>query len=245
VHPKMLPDLSHDLFNLYSLNEVAGKVARVLPNGEKNGLRKTYKGKIKDLGISGKFDVSVHDEEEGSLFAMMRVPEEEWTVQHCRGNEIEKGFNASVKANMAKAMTMIKGVIPKTAWDSSVLGELDLPEKKAQAVATSSKVGTPISGQSTRGPTSAAGTPRSSQNDIARPKRKIKQRSYGDTSFEGYGEGYVDDDMVDAGYSTGEGDERGMSQKRRKKVGLDSHLDDFRRLTHDRMSPLTTTTLAQ
>jgi hypothetical protein len=44
----------------------------------------------------------------------------------------------------------------------------------------------------------------------------VKKRSYGDSSFEGYGEGYPDDG--DTGYSTGEGDMSGPGLKRRKKV---------------------------
>ncbi len=58
--------------------------------------------------------------------------------------------------------------------------------------------------------------------DAARPQRSIKKRSYGDSSFEGYGETFPDDDLgQDAGYSTGEGDRVG-GQKKRKKVSPDS-----------------------
>lgn len=207
---------------MYGLKEVAAKVARVLPNGEKNGLRKTYKGKIKDLGISGKFDVTVHAEDsEKGLFAMMRVPEAEWEAQHRNGNEIEKGLSTEVKANLGKAMTMSKGQIPKSSWDSSVLGEVDIPEKKIVTAAAPAKM---ASGISQRAPTSASGSQRSI-SEIARPKRKVKQRSYGDSSFEGYGDGFVDDDMGDAGYSTGEGDDGVMGQKRRKKVNRIVQMD--------------------
>ena len=130
AHPQKQPDLSRDLFELYSLNPIAAKVARVLPNGEKNGLRKTYKGQIKELGISGKFDVAVHDEESpGGLLAMMREPEHEWTVNQRMGKEIERGLPQNVRAALPAAMTMAKGIIPKAMWDSSVLGELDIPEK--------------------------------------------------------------------------------------------------------------------
>ena len=66
--------------------------------------------------------------------------------------------------------------------------------------------------------------PRTGKAEIARPKRNVKKRGYEESSFEGYGEGYVDDDMVDTGYSTAEGDDRGISQKRRKKVGSDELL---------------------
>jgi hypothetical protein len=158
--------------------------------------------------------VAREEEAPETLFAMLRVPQEEWIIQHRAGSEIEKGLSADARANMSKAMTMSKGLIPKSSWDSSVLGELDLPEKKS-AAPTPTKTGS-----SARGPASSSVPQRTSTPDIARPKRKVKQRSYGDASFEGYGEGYLDDEMGDGGYSTGEGDDRGMSQKRRKKVGI-------------------------
>lgn len=203
------------------MNSVAAKVARVLPNGEKNGLRKTYKGKIKDLGISGKFDVTSREEDspEG-LLHMIRWPEEEWTIQNRLGNEIEKGLSAVAVDSLAKAMTMSKGSIPKSQWDSSVLGELDLPEKKAPATAAPLKPSTVAS--TNKAFNNAGLQARAGKGDIARPKRNVKKRGYEESSYEGYGEGYVDDDMVDAGYSTGEGDDRALSQKRRKKVCSDT-----------------------
>lgn len=146
---------------------------------------------------------------------MMREPEHEWMVTQCLGKEIEKGLPQNVRAALPAAMTMAKGVIPKQMWDSSVLGELDIPEKKlaAQVPLKPTSVGMQKSVSQQSG-----AIPRSSKADLARPKRAVKKRGYDESSFEGYGEGYVDDDMVDAGYSTGEGDDRG-SGKRRKKVG--------------------------
>jgi hypothetical protein len=110
-------------------------------------------------------------------------------------------------------MTMAKGATPKQMWDSSVLGELDIPEKKVAAQVPSKPIS--VGMQRTSSHQSAV---RLTKQDMARPKRAVKKRGYDESSFEGYGEGYVDDDMVDAGYSTGEGEERGGS-KRRKKVG--------------------------
>jgi hypothetical protein len=198
------------------LNPIADSVARTLPNGEKNKLRKTYKGKIKDLGINGKFDVVVReDEAPDALLTMLKQPEEEWMVQNRLGKEIEKGIPPQIRANLAAAMTMSKGTIPRSSWDSSVLGELDLPEKKAPTVPIPNK---PVASAAIQKGPNLNAIQRNPKLDLARPKRNVKKRGYEDSSFEGYGEGYVDDDMVDAGYSTAEGDERGMSQKRRKKV---------------------------
>jgi hypothetical protein len=183
-------------------------------------LRKTYKGKIKDLGISGKFDVAVREDDAPDGFlAMLRQPEEEWAIQNRIGKEIENGLDAAVRSSLASAMTMSKGLIPKSSWDSSVLGELDLPESKAPTAPVPTK---PLAtGIVQKGVAPGAVQPRNGKIEAARPKRNVKKRGYEESSFEGYGEGYVDDDMVDAGYSTAEGDDRALSQKRRKKVGSD------------------------
>jgi hypothetical protein len=205
------------------LNDIASQVARTLPNGEKNKLRKTYKGKIKDLGISGKFDVAAREDDAPDGFmAMLRQPEEEWAIQNRLGKEIENGLGAAVRSSLGPAMAMSKGVIPKSSWDSSVLGELDLPETKATTAPTLTKPVT--TGTIQKGVSPSVMQPRTGKAEIARQKRNVKKRGYEESSFEGYGEGYVDDDMVDAGYSTAEGDDRGLSQKRRKKVGSDDLL---------------------
>lgn len=144
---------------------------------------------------------------------MMREPEHEWTVNQRLGKEIERGLPQNVRGALPAAMTMAKGATPKQMWDSSVLGELDIPEKKVAAQVPSKPIS--VGMQRTSSHQSAV---RLTKQDMARPKRAVKKRGYDESSFEGYGEGYVDDDMVDAGYSTGEGEERGGS-KRRKKVG--------------------------
>jgi hypothetical protein len=178
-------------------------------------LRKTYKNHIKDHGVSGLFD-SVKKEMDApdTLYAMMIAPEEEWDAQNTRGKEISKGLSENVLASMGKAFTMARGVIPKTSWNNSVLG---LEMAGGSATTDSSKAiqngnKTPIP----QNPSIA----RTAKSDLPRPKRNVKKRTYGDSSFEGYGEGYVDDDAQETGYSTGEGDDRGGSRKRPKKVGI-------------------------
>ena len=60
--------------------------------------------------------------------------------------------------------------------------------------------------------------------DVMRPRRANKKRSYADNSFEGYGDGYVDDEGdLDAGaYSNSEDGGGGPGRKKRKKVALTS-----------------------
>lgn len=205
-------------------------MARVLPNGEKNAIRKTYKGHIKRLGLNGHFDVVKSDPESPDGFlAMMRFPEEEWYIHHVQNKEIENGLAGDIRQRMGRAVTMAKGVVPKSVWDSSVLGELG-PLGLARAEKHKSTApNTPVPNY-TAGAGAGAQQPRPrAQQSLApqagvRPQRNVKKRSYGDSSFEGYGEGFPDDG--DTGYSTGEGDGPGL--KRRKKVLTESFgtLDD-------------------
>jgi hypothetical protein len=208
------------------LNAIAASVARVLPNGEKNGLRKTYKGKIKELGISGKFDVTVQTFEPGAspLLRLARAPEQDWAVHERQGREVERGLSANARSALPAACTMAKGVIPKQMWDCSVLGELDLTDKKpskprgventATYRATSAQAAGRIKSVNSPMPVSSPG-----YGEERRPKRVVKKRTYDDSSFEGYGEGFVDDDLGAGAYDDGE-EERG-SGKRRKKVSPD------------------------
>jgi hypothetical protein len=211
-HPVVRPYPSEDLFELYSLTGIAGDVARTLPNGEKNGLRKTYKGHIKRLGVNGHFDVVKKKlDAPDSLFAMIMQPEVEWNMQYVQGKEIERGLPEAARACLGKAMTMARGPIPKNSWDSSVLGELAAPPASV-APAKSIQIGV-------KAPASHnAAVSRPTKTDIPRPKRNVKKRGYGESSFEGYGEGYGDDDLIDGGYSTGDGEDRAMGPKRRKKT---------------------------
>jgi hypothetical protein len=148
-----------------------------------------------------------------TLYAMMIAPDEEWDAQNTRGKEIGKGLPENVLASMGKAFTMARGSIPKASFNAAVLNlPLDpaAPTEPSKAMQNGNR--TPIP----QNPSIA----RAAKSDPLRPKRNVKKRTYGDSSFEGYGEGYVDDDAQETGYSTGEGDDRGGSRKRPKKVGI-------------------------
>lgn len=205
---------------------LAAEVARVLPNGEKNAIRKTYKGHIKRLGVNGHFDsVKTDADSPDGFLAMVKFPEEEWYIHHVKGKEIESGFSYDTRAKVPRAVSMSKGIVPKSVWDSSVLGELgpgnvgkgDKPPSFSKATAPSTPATTAVA-------PAAVGIPRTKPQPLGgqggvRPQRSVKKRSYGDSSFEGYGEGFPDDDHgAETGYSTGEGEMAGPGLKRRKKV---------------------------
>lgn len=212
-HPPGPVPLSHDLFQIYGLSELAETVARTNPDGSKKTVRKTYKGHIKRvLKLSGNFDsVKKEIEAPDTLWSMMTQPDEVWDSQFGHASkEIETGLPQGIAAQLGKAVTMARGIIPKDAWNNSVLGEL---------VATPTPVEPPkiLPNGVKKPPPLAAAVPRPTKVEGPRPKRNIKKRTYGDASFEGYGEGFVDDDAQEGGYSTGEGDER-MGRKRPKKT---------------------------
>jgi hypothetical protein len=213
--------VTQDLFERYALEDIAASVARVDDNGVKKSVRKTYKNYMRTL--SGAFDsVKKEDGAPDTMFAMMMLPQEEWDAKTGRTAQVDKGLPEATLANLGKAMTMARGVIPKNVWNPSVLGELN----NTAAVVASAKVvhngvKTPVPQVAT------AGAVRVNKGEAPRPKRNIKKRQYGDSSFEGYGEGYVDDDLQEAGYSTGDGDDRAGGRKRPKKVWILLYLYDF------------------
>ncbi|KAG6009948.1 hypothetical protein E4U21_000719 [Claviceps maximensis] len=218
--PSRLPRLSEDLFEIFGLGALAAEVAREKPNGEKNALRKTYKGHIKRLGVAGHFDVQKKKEGDASEFmAMLQVPELEWNVHQVKGREVSNGLSEAALSSLSRSMTMAKGPVPKSVWDTSVLGDLLLSNGNQSRS---------ISGKASAPNTPLMSTPNlmvrsKSQlppgHDPNRSRRNIKKRSYGDSSYEGYGEGFPDDDGggLDTGYSTAEGE--GNLKRRKKNPG--------------------------
>ena len=209
---------------MFDLTGIAAEVARTLPNGEKNAMRKTYKGYMKKLGVSGHFEpIKREDGDESDFMRLISEAEDSWQARQVKTKDIRYGLLEDVEADLRAALTMNKGPIPKAIWDSSVLGDL-APEKLASIGVRPGSVrgtapNTPLH------PAVARSKIQLQQQqsqltggaDASRPRRVGKKRSYGENSFEGYGEGFPDDDGVDGGgYSTGEGD--GSSHKRRKKV---------------------------
>jgi hypothetical protein len=203
--------MTTDLLERYGLEEISASVARVDENGQKKKVRKTYKNYMR--GLAGAFDTDKKDEgSPNTMLFMMQLPQEEWDAKTGRTAHVEKGLPAEALASLSKAMTMTRGVIPKNLFNASVLGELLSP---SGAAATKSAP----NGVKKHAPVSqAAPSPRTVKEEVARPKRNKKQRNYGDSSFEGYGEGFVDDDLQDGGYSGGDGDDSPGARKRLKKV---------------------------
>ncbi|KAJ3574606.1 hypothetical protein NPX13_g4304 [Xylaria arbuscula] len=228
-HSISSPRMSEDLFEKFGLTGIAAEVARTKPNGEKNALRKTYKGQIKTLGLSGHFDVV--KKEPSAFMELLMIADEDWQNRVVSGKDIEKGFPPTIQSNLTKATTLVKGSIPKALWDSSVLG--DLAPGHASKKSSSDQV--PRATAPNTPALSAIGIVQKPNKSLApqldRARRLGKKRSYQDSSFEGYGEGYDDDT---GGYSTGDGDDRSSKLKRRKQVHSSDH-PSSRTLLADRL----------
>lgn len=224
------PYLTQNLLSLFGLQSLAESVARTDPvTGEKiNKMRKSYEGKVKAFGLAGRNRAIKH--EPGKSLGLMELvtwPEEEWHNQKVLGKEVHKGLPSATLAKLEKAMQMQPGPLPNTnEWEDLLGHEKSKPVAAVaeQALKKSSHPGTPTTKVNglTNGARAEAGKP--SASELLRPKRSGKKRRYDEHSFEGYGEGYVDDDgdvMVGGGYSSGEGSRKSSTSKRRKKVSID------------------------
>ncbi|PGH01552.1 hypothetical protein AJ80_08986 [Polytolypa hystricis UAMH7299] len=216
------PNPSWDLVSLYGLGPVAASVARTDPvTGEKiNRLRKSYEGKIKGLGLAGR-NKPVKNEvaAPGTLRHMTLWPEEEWHNQKVYGKEIKVAeSDSSFYKLLTRAMKMEPGRVPNHEFWEDALGH----EKPLKHIDALKKPGgaTPGPVRPTTQANGAAPVSTPTHNrESGRPKRTGKKRSYNDSSFVGYGEGFPDDgDDLDGGlYSNSEEGGRGSGKKKRKK----------------------------
>lgn len=187
--------------------------------GEKiNRLRKSYEGKLKGLGLSGRNKAVKNENQAGGLRHLMMWPEEEWQIQKVHGKEIKvaEAESALQKLQM-RAMKLEAGPLPNSEYWEDILGH-EKPSKHTALESGKRAVSTP---NALRPTVQANGVPATAAApERARPTRG-KKRHYDDNSFVGYGEGFVDDEDEGALYSNSE-DRSG--KKKRKKVFQPSHI---------------------
>ncbi|KAL9078438.1 MAG: hypothetical protein Q9157_002627 [Trypethelium eluteriae] len=197
----------------YILEEypIAASVARRDPiTGDKiNKIRKSYEGKIKTLGISGRNKSTTKPGELSSLF---HIPEDAWQATEVSTRNVKKGMTASLDAKLDRALKMAPGKLPPEEADKwkSLLAVDEPAKSKSGAAATTDttnrKLGTlppPSSNAKTAASNSTTATAGSAaaHPEPSRPQRANKKRRYDDSSFEGYAEGLNEED---AGYSSPE-----------------------------------------
>ena len=208
AHPISRPHPSDNLISLYHLDKIAASVARKDPiTGEKiNKLRKSYEGKVKHLQLAGKNKAVSKPNE---FTNMLLFPDEEWSNQRVFGKSVEAGLPSDISSRLEKAVQADPGPLPmreNEKW-KNIIGADEPPKIAAKKPTQSSST---VSNSQTA---SLASRP-------TRPERTGKKRSYLDSSFKGYGEGFLDDDPI--GVSGGEDEGRSnLSKKRRRKMGHD------------------------
>ena len=216
AHEISRPHGSQNLFELYSLNDLAKSVARVDPvTGEKiNKLRKSYEGHIKALQIAGKAKATKMD---GVFTNLLAMPEEDWHASRVSGKEVERALESDGSRLNSNWDSLLNSALAGMA--PGPLGNKDTNSyKQYLGMDEALKARGVPEGVAPRSVPATAATPLAITPAHAarlggRPERAGSKRSYNETSFSGYGEGFADDY---AGNSTGgEEAEGGMSKKRR------------------------------
>ena len=222
------PALTQNILSLYGLDPLVATVARTDPaTGEKiNKMRKSYEGQLKSLGLAGRNKAVKHDDTKGmGLSEMAAWPEEEWQNQKVMGKDVTKGVSETMMGKLGKAMQLQPGKVPDNDYWEDLLGIDKVKPNDLNVKGVKSTTGTKASGpqlNGARAPTATTASANASQPaEPIRARRTTKKRRYDDGSFEGYGEGYADDDM-DPGYSSGESrstkNSAGHRKRRKTKV---------------------------
>jgi hypothetical protein len=185
------PHASQNLISLYGLGAIAASVRRADPvTGEKiNKIRKSYEGKVKQLHIAGiNKPVAVSREfiYDGGI---LDIPQESWYAEKVAGNAVQKGMTPSLLAKLDRALAMAPGKISDGDKYKKLIGTDDAPKAKVAEVIK--KSGAIMNGAASGQP---AAVPSPNVRPLARPARQNAKRSYHDSTFTGYGEGFADED---------------------------------------------------
>lgn len=180
----------------YGLGTLLSNMVRNDPRtGEKiNKLRKSYEGQIKPFGLPGRIKpyAEPRDKDEaGKLRLLATLPEEEY--QKSRGNlNIEVTDN--LRSKLESAMKLNPGKMPKSInveWEDTLGHEKQrpaLPQPPMQPMAPQPRLPNGIKQPQT-------------STSADKMKTRGKKRSYDDSSFFGYADGYSDvEDHSDRDY---------------------------------------------
>jgi len=194
-------------------------------------MRRSYEGQVKSFQLAGRNkSIKVDDGAPGSLMGLVQWPDEEWEIQKVAGKQLDKGLSGATIAKLEKAMKLVPGPVPKNDEWENILG---LEKLKGPIPTVETKVRPVLPATSKMGKTNGhvngmTVQTQAAAGDIVRPKRTGRKRRYDEHSFEGYGEGFVDDegDIIDAGgYSSGEGSRKSSVSKKKRKKARTEQLD--------------------
>ena len=190
-------------------------------------MRKSYEGQLKTFALSGRNKSVKHDPSKGmGLSEMAAWPEEEWRNQKVFGKDVKDGMPESMKGKLEKAMQLLPGPVPENdKWEDLLGIEKVKPVDAAKDKGLKNTIASKPSGQQVNGirPPTNASANNAQMAEPIRARRTTKKRRYDEGSFEGYGEGYVDDEM-DVGYTSGESrstrNSAGNRKRRKTKVSI-------------------------
>ncbi|KAF2706859.1 mediator complex, subunit MED19 [Pleomassaria siparia CBS 279.74] len=225
AHEVSRPHGSQNLFELYNLNDLARSVARTNPvTGEKiNKLRKSYEGHIKAMQIAGKPKATKMDEAFTNLLPT-RISDEDYFLQRVSGKQMDNALNVEQTGLSADFDSLLT-----RAFSGITSGPLPAAEmskfKNYIGTDDSSKAKGPVEIVSKQPMPQRATTPLSANSSAAqkqyRPERHGAKRSYDESSFRGYGDGFADDNFADS--TGGEDNGQGGMKKRRLAFERSSH----------------------
>ena len=209
AHPPIRPNPRHNLITVYGLDGIAENVRRYDPitglKIDQNKLRKSYEGKLKSLHIAGKIKEKGKDKDQAlhmpGLFrgidgngaaGMLSLPIENWHLEKIAGKDIK-----STELDLGildAALKMAPGRLPDSKGQKyvSLIGLEEPAKVKPFGIDKARKPGlVPVR-------PSAGGALLLDSGPMGRSSRG-KKRSYKDSSFVGYGEGFNDEesDMTD------------------------------------------------
>ncbi|EEQ28654.1 conserved hypothetical protein [Microsporum canis CBS 113480] len=222
TYTSTLPTPKFDIVSLYGLGPIAASVARTDPvTGEKiNRLRKSYEGKIKGLGLAGRNKpVKQEPGAPGGLRSLMMWPDEEWYNQKVAGKEITIAEpDTAFYKQQLRAMKMEPGLTPRNEYWEDVLGHEKPSKNVAEQLPKKAAAGSFKHTPQSNGTPAAQASSAAAVPDPGRPKRAGRKRSYLDSSFVGYGEGFPDDDDLEGSLYSNEDDGSSAGKKKRKKM---------------------------
>ena len=176
-----------------------------------------------------------------ALVEMAAWPVEEWAAQRVGARDLRGGLSEGARARLERAVRLEPGSVPRAEEWEAVLGHEKvkagpgpaLPQQQQEGKRKGERPAAVATGKARMVDRAPNGTPTSVSydgGDAARPSRSGKRRRYNDESFEGYGEGFVDDDHRDRdeGGNSSDGGSRqstGSRNKKRRKVWLLFFLD--------------------
>ena len=147
------------------------------------------------------------------LGALSSWPDEDYYNTRVNGKELNTGLSEDMLSRLAKATKIDTGVLPDkedSKWKSIIE-----PEGSPAKTETSQ----PINAKRAHDASVSFSVPSSAGVDPVRPSRRGTKRRYNDESFEGYGEGFVDDHVEATSPDVEEGDAGSTAKRKKRRVG--------------------------